>query len=131
MEFNVAHACRVVGVSPQAVAAWRKKDPKFQRLMETVKEAKKDFCDDALMDLVGARDPAAVIFVNKTLNRDRGYDQRVTVHMEGSVNQNHTISVKELSVDAKRMLLEEMRAKAARQLEDRSNVIDAEYEEVR
>lgn len=130
--FNVSMACRLVGINPLIPAAWRRADPKFKKMMETIHEAKKDFFEDALMDLVAARDTSATIFANRTVNRDRGYDQRVTVKIEGEVKQDHVIRVADLSQETLAKLLEETRAKKQRMLlgHKEEDVQDAEFDVV-
>lgn len=109
--FNRAEACRKVNLSYDAVTNWLRTDPEFARLMDMVTEMKKDFCESALMGLVSQGDTSAVIFTNKTLNRDRGYDPKVTVKHEGTVNHQLDIASLGLPAEVMRAILEAVRKK--------------------
>lgn len=123
--FNKSEACRKTGIALPTVLKWST-DPQFKQFLDQVKEAKKDFFEDALVSLVKSGDSAATIFVNKTINRDRGYNDRVAI----DVNHKVEYSIEELglSVEQKRALLEKMREAEVKRLEDNSNTIDAEFE---
>lgn len=86
--FNMSAACRQLGLERARVEQW-KKDPQFLALIEEAHQAKKDFFEDGLIALVAARDTTATIFANKTLNRDRGYGEKVQVEHSGQVNHLH------------------------------------------
>jgi hypothetical protein len=128
MNFNQDRACQATGTRMATFHLWRRQDKEFKKLMDFVREARGDFYENALIEKVAQGDTTAVIFANRTYNKDRGYDSKVTVEVGGSVEQRHTITVKELSTEAKRQLLEEIRRKKElAQLEDNSKVIDAEF----
>lgn len=125
--FNRAEACRKVNLSYDSVTNWLRTDPEFARLMDMITEMKKDFCESALMGLVSQGDTSAVIFTNKTLNRDRGYDPRVTVKHEGTVNHQLDIASLGLPAEIMKMILDAVRRKQedVRQFEVSTRVIEA------
>jgi hypothetical protein len=126
--FMTTLACRKVGISPGEVEDWKDGDPGFAKLVTAIHQHKKDFCESALMDLVKERNASAVIFANKTLNRDRGYDAgKVTIQHEGQVAHTHDINVDDLPLDVQRGLLAVMVASKSNQLEDNRNVVDVEF----
>lgn len=109
--FNKFDACRKVNVSRGTVQNWIKGDPKFMELMDAVIEMKKDFAEGCLFGLVGQGDVTATVFVNRTLNRDRGYDPKITIVNEGTVKHAHydiNKIVDSLPTDAKRAFLAAM-----------------------
>jgi len=129
MNFDRAAACRAVGIDFGKLISWKTKDKKFKKLYDfLVTEAKGDFYESALLDLVAVRDSSAVIFANRTFNKDRGYGNQLTVKMQGEVEHKHSVPLKELSQETKRKMLEEIRSKKLA-LEDRTSgkVIDAEF----
>lgn len=128
MNFNLQKTCEATGIKPLTYKAWKKNDKQFQRLLEMVADCRGDFYENALVEKVAEGDGAAIIFANRTYNKNRGYDAKVTVEVGGQVEHKHVISVSELSTDTKRQLLEEIRKKKLTQLEDRSNILDAEFE---
>lgn len=125
--FNRAEACRKVNLSYDAVTNWLRTDAEFARLMDMVTEMKKDFCESALMGLVSQGDTSAVIFTNKTLNKDRGYDPKVTVKHEGTINHQLDIASLGLPVEVMRTILEAVKKKqeASKQLEAPVRVLEA------
>lgn len=97
--FRNLEACRFVGISPHTVVKWKQHDADFLTLMDQIHEMKKDFCEGALMGLVASGDTSAVLFTNKTLNRDRGYDPKITISHEGSVK--HQVDISQLNLPVK------------------------------
>lgn len=83
--FDPREAGRLVGVGPATIKKWKEEDPGFEDVIYVLEEAKRDFCEAALMRLVHTGDTAAVIFANKTLNRKRGYEVKSTITHEGLV----------------------------------------------
>lgn len=112
--FNASEALRRVGISSQMLHNWITNDPSFAELWEEINWHKKNFFEGALMDLVAARDTAATIFVNRTQNRDRGYNEKVDVHHSGQVGTG-VVDVDSLGLDAetRKRLLAALRAQQA------------------
>lgn len=126
--FITSRACMKTGISPRLVQDWMARSNDFKKLVEGVIQHKKDFFESALIDLVRSGDSAATIFANKTLNKDRGYAPDTTIQIESTVVHKQQVAIDELPVDAQRAVLYAIRRKAA-QLEDRSDVVDAEIVE--
>jgi hypothetical protein len=105
--YNPSKARRMVGVSKEALAGWRM-DPDFHKLVEEVTEHKKDFFENALINLVEEGNPGAIIFVNRTVNAERGYGERLKV--EHSVGElQFSIEDLELDLETRRMILQAIR----------------------
>jgi hypothetical protein len=130
--FNENKAEDMTGIHAVTVAAWKRNDQHFKGLMEHIRECRKDFVENALMEKIYEGDTACIIMANKTLNKDRGYDSRITVDVQGEVEHRTTISVKDLPPDKLRELLELARRKKAAQLEHKGAIkdgaVDVEYE---
>jgi transposase len=124
--FQTTMACRRTGISVAEVRRWAQNDDGFAELVKGIHECKKDFFEAALIDLVAKRDSAAVIFVNKTVNKDRGYGDAKNDGAVRRVQHEHRIMLDQLPPDLKRALLENIRQKP--QLEDNRNVIDVDVE---
>lgn len=112
--FNFSDACRKVNLPRKTVESWIKTDPDFAQLLDEIHLAKKDFFEGALVESVRAGDTAAIIFANKTLNRDRGYNDKQEVEFKGTLDVNHTVVpiddlLPNLSIEAKREILQIMR----------------------
>ena len=89
---NVTSACEKMNMGRSTVYDWISTDRRFEKGMENVREGLRDFAETQLMrlikgipelddkgDIVGWNekpDTAAVIFFNKTINRNRGYSEK-------------------------------------------------------
>ena len=109
--FNVSRACRDVNIGFDEFGKWVTLYPDFGRIIDHMKIMKKDFFESALVKLVDSGDSAATIFANKTMNRDRGYNEKVEVTVQGNITQTHLIDVGVLNlpIDVKKMILEAYR----------------------
>jgi len=72
----VSMACRQVGISRDTHYRWLKEDPKYKKYLEDAHFNQKDFGEHALMKLVREGNASAVLFFNKTINKDRGYIEK-------------------------------------------------------
>lgn len=118
-------ACEKLGMAPQNVRDWMLTDDYFKEVVRSMHEYKKDFFEGCLVDLVRRGDASATIFVNKTLNADRGYGTRVQVDVGGKVEHEHFVSPDDLSPEVLQALLEATRKKRML-LENKGDVIEAE-----
>lgn len=109
--FNNSKACRRLNVSVSTLNNWIQRDPDFRTLMEEIHWHKKNYFEDALMNLVRQGDARAIVMVNQSVNRDRGYGQKVEVHKTGKVDHNHTMSVDdlELPIEVRKAMLKAIR----------------------
>src|SRR5204863_5499056 len=120
--FNVSHACQLAGTNVANVREKWMLDKEFKRLYDEIQNQRGDFYETALMKLVDKGDPTAVIFVNKTYNKDRGYHEKIKLEI-GRSEQDQVIEKEKLSLETRRLILEEIRSKEKLQL---TEVIDAE-----
>lgn len=109
--YNVSEACRRMNVPRKTFEVWCVRDPGFRKLFQELKEVKGDFFESALIQKVLEGDSACVLFANKTYNRDRGYNDKVTVEHQhsGSVEMITSDVLDKLPVEVKRKILEEYR----------------------
>lgn len=111
--FNASDACKKVGVSMTTLKNWIANDPDFAELVDELQVHKKNFFESALIDLVTSRDAMAVIHANKTINRDRGYSEKIDVNVSGTVNHNVTvvsIDTLQLPIETREQILSALRA---------------------
>lgn len=128
--FNPSEAARKVQIPLNKVKRWAETDADFSALMTQILEHKKNFFEGALIDLVKARNPHAVIFVNKTVNADRGYSEKIDLNVSGQVDVNHhliPIDDLDLDLDTRKKLLEAIRKRKPEQIRQEKKVeaIDA------
>ena len=112
--FNVSEACRFVSITHSQVYNWCNDNSDFGRLFNELDLIRKDFYESALVSAVKNGDSAAIIFANKTKNRDRGYNEKIEIEHSGHVNTNQNLlSVTDIldsvSVSARREILKVIR----------------------
>lgn len=101
-DLAASKARAVADVDPAEVAVWCA-DPAFARLLAEINECKKDFFEGSFIDLVASGDPAAIIHAAKTVNRDRGYGEKIQVE-HGTARQLGRPDLGNLSADELRQL---------------------------
>lgn len=125
--FDVHKALKRICLSKRKLELWTS-DPNFNKLMEEMKWHKKNFFEGSLVDLVKAKNSAAVIFANKTLNADRGYGEKMEMQVSGQVNVVHTlvpITELNLPLETKKDILRAIRERKAEVIEVQDATLDA------
>lgn len=95
--FNASKANQFCQVNKDILDGWRK-DPMFAKLIDELKWQQKNYYESALVDLVAKGDAYAITFVNRTVNRDRGYGDKLEVEVSGTIQHNHTIDISKLNL---------------------------------
>lgn len=113
--FNVSEACRITGMAYARYVKWHAEDDNFRRLTAELRVHLKNWGQDALMKLVEQGNPAAVIFFNKTLNADMGY--QVVKRVEGTLTHRTEAplddALMKLPLEDRKRILESLRAPKA------------------
>lgn len=112
LDFNKSGACRELGINVNDVQHWEQHNPIFCELVKHMQTVKKDFVESKAMHLVRKGNALAVVAMNKTLNRDRGYGDKVDVNHSGAIQHNmNVVDIErlELSVRVQRALLDAVR----------------------
>lgn len=122
--FDTSRACKAAGITKAVYDKWTLTDPTFMQLIEEVLWHKKNFFEGALAGLVASGDTSAILFVNKTINRDRGYDQRHKIELSGSVLHG-TINIDALPLEERRRLLEQAKRNRLEQEEPEIKYLNA------
>jgi hypothetical protein len=121
--YNISKACLISGINRQTMELWQTSDPDFRELVQEIHRHKKDFFETALMDLVEQRYPGAVMFVNRTINADRGYSERLDINHTHTLGTGIDINQLDLDIDTRRKILEAIRVKKQK---TNGNVVDVE-----
>ena len=89
--FNASEACRKLCLSFRTVQSWAYQDPDFGALVDEIHWHKKNYFEAHLIQRVAEGDPSCTIFVNRTLNADRGYREvkHKEVNHSGEVGHHH------------------------------------------
>lgn len=138
--FNGSEARKICGLTKSQVTDWYNTDPRFSDLMAEIEEAKKDFFEKGLVDLVRQGHAGAIMFVNKTYNKDRGYGESRQIEITGSVEHKHTmIAVTDLPLplELKLQVLEAYRSYAqendlpllSNDIGEEEDILEGEYAE--
>jgi len=112
--FNPSMACRFVAISVDTFQQWVREEPEFANLMQQMQVHKKNLFESALIRLVKLGEPSAVMFANKTINRDRGFSEKTEIHHSGEVHHLHhhkVVAIENLNLplEIRRVLLEAVR----------------------
>ncbi len=113
---DVSRACRAFRITRKTFYEWLKTDEHFRALIDEAREEIKDFAESQLLTLmkgipkldeqgriigwVSRPDTAAIIFFNKTRNKDRGYVER----MEIRSREEPTINMERLTEEERQQL---------------------------
>ncbi len=112
--FSISYALRKVNIGRSTLDAWRRKDPDFAELVDNINWHKGNFFEDHLLKLVAGGDTSAILHVNKTFNRKRGYGEKtdIDINLSGGVSISHTIEGKGFSLETKKAMLKDLRKNA-------------------
>lgn len=129
--FSVSEACRKVNISRKTFEKWKIFDPYFQELVDEIHWHKKNYLEGALFAKVKEGDTTAIIFANRTFNRDRGYNDKVEMSVEHKGEVSHMVSIDslELPIEVRRQMLEAIRKKRAIEVEHKPAQIEHKQED--
>ena len=88
--WNTNVAMQICGITYKELKRWQQHDEDFLQLMHELEWYKKNYWEQQLHNLVARQDKDAVLFVNKSINKDRGYGEQVAVQHSGTIGQHHT-----------------------------------------
>ncbi len=111
--FSISRALRKVNISMETFNRW-KKDPIFLRMIKEIDWHKKNFLEDCLYKSIKKGDTSAIIFANRTYNKDRGYNDKLEIGMNlsGQIEQNiMSIDILNLPLDIRKEILKSLRQK--------------------
>lgn len=88
--FNLGALARLIGCGRTRLHELKTDNKRVAALVTSLMTAKKDYGESKLKELMDSGSPAAVIFFNKTFNKDRGYAERteITGAEGGPINVN-------------------------------------------
>jgi transposase len=116
--FSITKALKKVCISRNTFENW-KLDPNFLELVNEVQWHKKNFFEEQLVNLVKSGDGPATIFANKTLNRDRGYGEKIDVVHSGTIaHAVLDIDTLDLPLPVRRAVLQAIELREALSIDD-------------
>ncbi len=74
--YDISKARSIVGISYKDMMGWRN-DPEFEQMLEEIQATKSEFWEKKLHELGEDGNPGVIMFVNRTLNRHKGYGEAV------------------------------------------------------
>lgn len=89
--FDTTKSCKMLNISFQMLNRWKNDDPDFPALLDEMLWHKKNYFENALMGLTAMRSERAIIHANKTLNKDRGYGDKLEMTVNGTITHNHVV----------------------------------------
>jgi hypothetical protein len=91
-------ALRMVGIDYNHLTKW-KQDAEFLQMLEEVQWHKKQFFQKALIGLVAEGHPGAIVFVNRTVNADMGYSERLDLNVQGQAGNDVRWELDQLNLE--------------------------------
>ena len=121
--FSISYALRKVNIGRSTFERWKDKDDNFLALVDNINWHKGNFFEDHLLKLVAGGDTSAILHVNKTFNRKRGYGEKtdIDINVSGGVNINHTVDGKGLSIETRKAILKDMRKNGNEKTKTKTN----------
>jgi hypothetical protein len=110
--YDISRALFMTGTTRRTIDHWRE-DLAFAQLFDEIQWHKKNFFEKAMMDLVSERNPLATIWVNKTVNADRGYSEKIRVEHQLTGNTGFSFEDLDLDMDTRRKVLDAIRRRQA------------------
>ena len=109
--FSISYALRKVNISRSTFEGWKSKDDSFLELVDNINWHKGNFFEDHLLKLVAGGDTSAILHVNKTFNRKRGYGEKtdIDINLSGGVSISHTVKGKGFSLETRKAMLKDLR----------------------
>lgn len=105
--FNASEACRLIGVDKNTLDHWCNNDPDFSSLLDEMHWHKGNLFEGALVNLVQQGDTSAVLFANRTYNRDRGYNDKQEIEVKGVIDHVHNdFRLEDLPLNIRLQILE-------------------------
>lgn len=92
LQWDINSAFQLCGVARAEYVDWLAKDEAFAVMLADAEYYRKNFVEQQLHNLVARQDTTAVIFANKTINRDRGYGETVAVNHQGQLNHTGNVA---------------------------------------
>lgn len=113
--FNLSKALRLTNTPKSTLELWVQKDDNFAKILDEIDWHKRNFFEGALTALVKKGHAPAILFVNKTLNANRGYGDKITknvnVNVKGGITNKSVIKIDDLDLDItqRRAILDKIR----------------------
>jgi hypothetical protein len=98
--FNPTQACKKVNIPYSRFKKWLEEDFDFSQLLLQIQEHKGNLYEEKLTKVaVEDEDVSALIHINKTFNRNRGYGEKLEIEHTGVIRNELTISLDEALLD--------------------------------
>jgi len=110
--YDMSRALSMTGLAKSTLDHWVAEDLHFAQLFDEIQWHKKNFFEKAMLDLVAERNPLATVWVNKTVNADRGYSEKIQVQ-HSIADAGFTFEDLDLDVDTRRKVLAAIRKRQA------------------
>lgn len=119
--FDMTNAMKKSMINLRTYEKWIKEDEGFRELVREISFHRGNFFENALMNQVQMGDTQAIIFANKTQNKERGYGDSMQVEHTGNIQHTAVqISLDELNLppESIRSILTTLKQKRLEQHED-------------
>jgi len=94
----VSKSCEAAKLSRAMYYRWLEQEP-FKQAVKESKQSIKDFGEDALYDLIKDKNSSAILFYNKTKNKDRGYIEKTEQSVEHKGDNQLKVVIERVNPD--------------------------------
>ena len=84
---NVSESCKKINIGRDTFYKWYKKDNKFKKQVEEIRESLIDLTESKLMEQIKDGNITAIIFYLKTKGKSRGYVEKQEIEHSGNLDQ--------------------------------------------
>jgi len=112
--WNPSKASKIACVPMETAKTWVENDPIFRQILQEMEVHRKNFYENCLHDLAQNGNPGAIMFINRTLNANRGYNERMQINHQHSGEIRHVgyrVQDLELSMATRKEILKAVRAR--------------------
>jgi hypothetical protein len=95
--WNVASACRRIGISRKTYYDWISSDSNFKEMVDEVEDMKLDFVEDQAIKKIGEGCSRLIEFYLRTKGKKRGFTEEITSYEDDTIEFTLNIGKKKLT----------------------------------
>ena len=83
---NVSRACSEINMNRRLHYNWMESDPTYSSRVSEMRSLIVDFAESKLIELIDNKNPQAILFLLRSLGKDRGYGEKVKFSKDEVIN---------------------------------------------
>lgn len=110
--YSFNKSLKIVNITKRIFDEWCN-EPEFYKLINELEWYRKNWLEDSLMSLIAEGNKEAILFANRNINRDRGYNDSKNINIKNEnihrLECNINIDELNLPIDVRKIILEAIR----------------------